>query len=266
MRVYYKDTYTYKLFSLLKAQIVDFVTTLGVIIEFVFEFFRGLFSFNTSLKEIIEQCSRFGVSSLSITLSIVSMTSIIISMQVAGEMVKHGGGNFVGMLMAMLTVREEGAIMSGFAIISMIGSSLASEIATMKVTDQIDAIQVLKVNPVYYLFTPRVIAGTVMMPLIVILASVFGIVGGAIAANVTSELPYKAYFDSVWFGLSIKDLMVCVLKSITFGFAISIISCSCGMLAKDGAKGVGVATTKAVVWSFVAIVIIDLIFAAVYFY
>ena len=156
--------------------------------------------------------------------------------------------------------------MAGFAIIYMIGSSLASEIATMKVTDQLDAMKVLKVNPVQYLFTPRIIAGTIMMPTVVIIASLFGILGGAIASYVTSELTFKAYFDSVWFGLSMKDLNVCILKSLSFGFAISLISCSCGMAANGGAKGVGLATTKSVVWSFVAIVIIDLLFAAAFFY
>ena len=266
MRVLYKSTYTYKFFKLISEQVEDFLSTLGVIVSYGIEFIKELKNYNTSFKEIMEQCSRFGVSSLPITLSIVGMTSIIISMQVAGEMVKQGGGNFVGMLMAILTVREEGAIMAGFAIISMIGSSLASEIATMKVTEQIDAIKVLKVNPVNYLFTPRIIAGTFMMPFVVILASAFGILGGGLAANIMSELSYKAYFDSVWFGLSLKDLNVCILKSLSFGFAISLISCSCGMLAKDGAKGVGIATTKAVVWSFVAIVVLDFIFAAAFFY
>ncbi len=266
MRIIYRATYTYRIFKLFYSQFRDFVSTLGNIAFYFVEFFKGFKNYNTSFKEIIEQCSRFGVSSLPITLSIVGMTSIIVSMQVAGEMVKQGGGSFVGMLMAILTVREEGAIMSGFAIISMIGSSLASEIATMKVTEQLDAIQVLKVNPVNYLFTPRVIAGTFMMPLVVILASLFGIVGGAVAANITSELSYKAYFDSVWFGLNMHDLNVCILKSLSFGFAISLISCACGMEAKDGAKGVGLATTKAVVWSFVAIVIVDLLFAAAFFY
>ena len=124
----------------------------------------------------------------------------------------------------------------------------------------------MKVNPVHYLFTPRVIAGTLMMPLVVIIASLFGIIGGAVAANITSELSFKAYFDSVWFGLSMHDINVCILKSFSFGFAISLISCTCGMGAKDGAKGVGIATTKAVVWSFVSIVIIDLLFAAAFFY
>ena len=243
-----------------------FVSTLGNIAIFGLDFFKGLKNFPTTFKSIMEQSARFGVSSLPITLSIVGMTSIIIAMQVAGEMVKQGAGNYVGMLVAILMVREEGVIMAGFAIISMIGSSMASEIATMKVTEQIDAIEVLKVNPVHYLFTPRIIAGTIMMPIVVIVASLFGVVGGAVASNHVSGLTYKAYFDSGWFGLNMHDLNVCILKSIAFGFVITLISCVCGMEAKDGAKVVGIATTKAVVWSFVAIVILDLIFAAVFFY
>lgn len=266
MKIYYKATYTYKLYKMFLAELESFITTLGNMALLGMEFVKGLKTFPTTYKAIIEQSSRFGVSSLPITLSIVGMTSIIIAMQIAGEMVKQGAGNYVGMLVSILMVREEGVIMAGFAIISMIGSSLASEIATMKVTEQIDAIRVLKVNPVHYLFTPRVIAGTLMMPLVVIVSSVFGILGGAVASNLASGLTYKAYFDSVWFGLNMHDLNVCLLKSLAFGFTITLISCSCGMEAKDGAKGVGIATTKAVVWSFVAIVILDLIFAAIFFY
>ena len=248
------------------SELEGFVTTLGNIALLGLEFFKGLKTFPTTYKSIMEQASRFGVSSLPITLSIVGMTSVIIAMQIAGEMVKQGAGNYVGMLVSILMVREEGVIMAGFAIISMIGSSLASEIATMKVTEQIDAIRVLRVNPVYYLFTPRVIAGTLMMPVVVIVSSLFGILGGAVASNLASGLTYKAYFDSVWFGLNMHDLNVCILKSLAFGFVITLISCSCGMEARDVAMGVGIATTKAVVWSFVAIVILDLIFAAMFFY
>lgn len=266
MRICYRTTYTYKIVKMFLSELREFVTTLGNIALFGLDFIKGLKTFPTNFKTIMEQASRFGVSSLPITLSIVGMTSIIIAMQIAGEMVKQGAGNYVGMLVAILMIREEGVIMAGFAIISMIGSSLASEIATMKVTEQIDAIKVLKVNPVHYLFTPRLIAGTLMMPIVVIVASLFGVLGGAVASNLTSGLTYKAYFDSVWFGLNMHDINVCILKSIAFGFVITLISCSCGMEAKDGAKGVGIATTKAVVWSFVAIVILDLIFAAIFFY
>lgn len=266
MRVYYKATYTYKILRILSQTVEYLVTTLGNIVMFGIEMLKGLKNKPTTFSELMYQCYRFGVTSLPITLSIVGMTSIIVAMQVAGEMVKQGAGNYVGMLVAILMVREEAVIMAGFAIISMIGSSLASEIATMKVTEQIDAIKVLKVNPVHYLFTPRVLAGTLMMPVVVIISSLVGIAGGAIASNLVSGLTFKAYFDSVWFGLNMHDLQVCIMKSFAFGFVISLISCACGMEARDGAKGVGLATTKAVVWSFVAIVIVDLIFAAACFY
>ncbi len=266
MKVYCRATFTYKILRAFFKECEKLISTLGNVVSYGSDVIKGLKDKPVTFKEIMAQSARFGVSSLPITLSIVGMTSVIIAMQVAGEMVKQGAGNYVGMLIAMLMIREEAVIMAGFAIISMIGSSLASEIATMKVTEQIDAIQVLKVNPVRYLFTPRVIAGTIMMPFVVTISSLVGIIGGAVASHVVSGLSYKAYFDSVWFGLNMHDINVCIGKSLSFGFAISLISCSCGMEAHDGAKGVGLATTKAVVWSFVAIVILDLIFAAACFY
>ncbi len=261
-----KGTVTYAVFRVLYGHFVSLATTIGDIVRFGTQVIKHIIKGGIDKKVLIEQCSRFGVSSLPITLSIVGMSSIIVSMQVAGEMVKQGAGNFVGLLVAMLIIREDGIIMSGFAIISMIGSSLASEIATMRVTEQIDAIKVLKVDPIKYLFVPRVLSGVLMMPLILVVASVVGIIGGGIAAHLASGLSYKAYFDSVYRGLYLKDMNVAILKAITFGFTIALISCTCGYRATGGAKGVGEATTKAVVWSFVGIVILDLIFSIVFFF
>jgi phospholipid/cholesterol/gamma-HCH transport system permease protein len=261
-----KGTISYAVFKQLYAHFVSLVTTIGDMVRFGGRVFKHICRGNVDKKVLLEQCARFGVSSLPITLSIVGMSSVIVSMQVAGEMVKQGAGNFVGLLVAMLIIREDGIIMSGFAIISMIGSSLASEIATMRVTEQIDAIKVLKVDPIEYLFVPRVFSGVLMMPMILVVASVVGIVGGGIAAHLASGLSYKAYFDSVYRGLYLKDMNVAMLKAITFGFTIALISCTCGYRATGGAKGVGQATTKAVVWSFVGIVILDLIFSIVFFF
>ncbi|MBR1680232.1 ABC transporter permease [bacterium] len=266
IREYFKQSATYQLIQIFADQLEDFLTTIGEIAIRGLTALKCIFTGQINWKEVIEQSARFGVSSLPITISIVSMTSIIVAMQVAGEMVKQGGGNYVGLLVAMLTVRETGIIMSGFAIISMIGSSLASEIATMRVTEQIDAISVLGVDPVRYLFVPRIIAGTLMMPPVMIVASTFGILGGGAASAMVSELSYKAYFSSVWSGLYIYDIKVAIGKAFAYGFTIALISCTCGYIAKGGAKGVGIATTKAVVWSFVAIVILDLIFSIAFFF
>ncbi len=261
-----KSTITYKLYRQIILQLEDFLSTIGDIVIYGKEVLSLIFKRELDWKAIIEQCARFGVSSLPITLSIVGMSTVIVAMQVAGEMVKQGAGNYVGMLVTILTVREEGIIMSGFAIISMIGSSIASEIATMRVTEQIDAIKVLKVNPIRYLFVPRVLSGILMMPPVLVVASLVGIIGGGVAAHLASELSYRAYFESVWTGLFIKDINVAILKSIVFGFTIALISCVCGYNAKGGARGVGIATTKAVVWSFVGIVLWDLLFSIIFFF
>ena len=266
MRVYYKATYTYKIFRMFQAELEKFINTLGNIVLYGFDVLKGLRDKPTTIKEIMYQSARFGISSLPITLSIVGMTSIIVAMQVAGEMVKQGAGNYVGMLIAMLMIREEAVIMAGFAIISMIGSSLASEIATMKVTDQIDAMNALKVSPYRYLFLPRVMAGILMMPVVVLIASAFGILTAGWASVVSAKISWLNYFNSVWYGLFVKDILVATFKASCFGFAIALISCSCGIRAKGGAQGVGIATTQAVVWSFIAIVIIDYIFALGFYF
>jgi len=263
---YYKQSATYKIFSGISTELEKILSTIGDITINTIGIFKCLFKGRINFSELIEQCARFGISSLPITLSIVGMTSIIVASQVALEMVKQGGGNFVGLLMTMLIIREVGVIMSGFAIIYMIGSSLASEIATMKVTEQIDAIKVLKVNPIEYLFVPRVLSGFLMMPPVVAIASAVGVIAGAITANLASGLGYRAFFDSAWLGIYMKDLGVCMLKAACFGAIIALISCSCGYEASGGAKGVGDATTKAVVWSFVAIVIVDMFFAIAFFF
>lgn len=250
---YLRQSATYKVFMHFMELFSDFLDTVGKIAQIGVHVVKSIFKGEISWKELISQCDRFGVSSLPITLSIVGMTSIIVASQVAHEMVKQGGGNFVGLLMTILIVREVGAIMSGFAITSMIGSSLASELATMRVTEQVDAIDVLGVDAVSYLFVPRVLSGIIMMPFVVILASVVGVLLGAVTSDLFAGLTYRAYFDSAWLGLYMKDLWVSLLKASVFGGTISLISCTCGFFASGGAKGVGIATTKAVVWSFIAI-------------
>ena len=195
------------------------------------------------------------------------MTAIILSMQIAPEMVKQGGKNFIGLLVALTMIREVGVIMSGFAIISMIGSSQASELATMRVTEQIDAMNSLKVSPFKYLFLPRVLAGVITMPFVVVISSTFGIIAAGLTAMAAGkDVTWLCYVTSVWHGLYIRDINIMLFKASCFGGAISLISSGCGYDAKGGAKGVGIATTKAVVLSFLAIVIIDCIFALAFYF
>lgn len=261
----FTESLTYKVLSSALNDTTDWFETVGEIGTNFIRAIKHIFVLNINLKATIEQASRFGVDSLLITLLMVGVSGMIIALQLAYEMVRQGAGNFVGALLTVIIVREIGPIMGSFAIISMVGSSMAAEIGTMKVTEQIDAIKILKVDPICYLIVPRILAGFLIMPFVIILANTVGIICGFIASNIVSGLSMLNYIDSVWHGLSEKDIFVSILKASVFGGMIALISSSIGFRTKGGAKDVGVSTTKAVVWSFVAVVFADYIISLIFF-
>ena len=134
-------------------------------------------------------------------------------MQIAPELAKQGAENYIGMLSALVMIRELASIMAGFAIISMIGSSFASELASMSVSEQIDAMRVLRVDPVEYLIVPRFLAGVIMMPVVFIVASFTGLLCAGYVSKLTADLSLLNYIDSLWRGLYVRDIMIALLKS-----------------------------------------------------
>ncbi|MEI7473321.1 MAG: ABC transporter permease [bacterium] len=260
-----EETITYKIFKLLVLYFAELIEVVGDLGINLYQAVKFLFTGEINLKNTIDQCSRFGFDSLYITLSMVGVSGMIIALEIAYEMSKQGAGNFVGSLVTLSMIKEIGPIMASFAIISMVGSSMAAEIGTMKVTEQVDALKILRVNPIGYLIVPRIIAGFVMMPFIVIISTCVGILGGMIASNLTAGISCLNYLQSVWSGLYEKDIIVCLIKSCILGGMISLICSSIGYKTEGGAMEVGTATTKAVVWSFVTIVIIDYIISLMFF-
>lgn len=260
-----KKTLFYQGLNIFWSEIKIFLITLGNIGKDFERVLKTMARLKVDKGILIEQCSRFAVDSLPITLTIVGMTSAIIAMQIAPELAKQGAGNYVGSLSALVMVRELAAIMSGFAIISMIGSSYASEIASMAVTDQISAMKVLKVDPVEYLIVPRFLSGVIMMPFVFIISTFCGLLFAGLVSRMTAEISLLNFINSMWHGLFVKDIFVALLKSSFFGGTIALISCSCGYSTRGGALEVGTSTTRAVVWSFVAIAIWDYIFASIFY-
>jgi len=260
-----KDTLLFNGLYHIKKESTDFLITLGNIGYDFAKVMSYILRLRVNLKATIEQSSRFAVDSLPITLTIVGMTSVIIAMQIAPELAKQGAANYIGMLSALVMVRELASIMSGFAIISMIGSSFASELASMAVGEQIDAMRVLKVDPVEYLIVPRFLAGVIMMPFVFVVSSFVGLLCAGYVSNITAGLSMLNYIESLWQGLYVRDIMIALLKAAFFGGTIALISCSSGYSTRGGAKEVGISTTKAVVWSFLAIAIWDYVFAAMFY-
>lgn len=261
----FKKTLTYKTFWLFYKELRLFLITLGNMGKDFVRLMRYVIRFQFKWKEVLAQSARFGVDSLPISLTIVGMTAIIIAMQIAPELAKQGLADYMGLMSALVMIREMATIMAGFAIISMIGASFASELASMSVTEQISAMKVLQVDPIEYLVLPRFLAGIIMMPFVSIVAATFGLILAGYVSMWTAEISWLNYVNSLWQGLYVRDIFIALLKSSVFGGTIALISCSCGYSTRGGAKDVGLSTTRAVVWSFVAIAIWDYIFAALFY-
>jgi phospholipid/cholesterol/gamma-HCH transport system permease protein len=260
-----KQTLTYNVFKSFYKEAVDWFETVGEIGNNFFCAMKYIVKLNVNLKNTFEQMNRIGIEALPLTLGLVGITGMIIALQISHEMVNQGAGSFVGMLVSLAIVRELGPIMGCFAVISMIGSSMAAEIGTMKVTEQIDAMKILGVDPIQNLLVPRIIAGFFIMPFAILLANIVGIAGGLISSNIISDLSVADYMDSVWKGLTVKDILVSLLKASIFGGIISLVSSSIGYKTEGGSLEVGMATTKAVVWSFIAMVVADYFLSLIFF-
>lgn len=218
---------------------------------------RFLWERRLSRKHFFQQAAFVGVDTLGIALVLVTFSGMVIALQIAKEMAKQGAGNYIGALVSMAILREIAPVMTGVAVISMAGSAFAAEMSTMQITRQIDALRVLHVHPIRYLVLPRVVAATAMLPLLTIVTAFSGIMGGMVVSCLLADIHMGTYLDSVWHQIGVKDIASTMLKAGVFGFLIAILSLTIGINTKGGAKEVGVATTRSVVWSFVACAVMD---------
>jgi phospholipid/cholesterol/gamma-HCH transport system permease protein len=214
---------------------------------------RGQFSF----KHFTEQLAFVGVDTLAISLIMTTFSGMVIALQIAKEMVRQGAGDFVGALVSLAIVRELAPIMTAFAVIAMAGSAYAAELSTMQITNQVDALEVLHVNPVRYLILPRVLAGATALPMMTVITAMAGILGGLVISVQFADVNAGKYLESVWNQTELKDVFAMLLKSAVFGFSVFLISTTIGLNARGGSREVGVATTRAVVFSFVLMAILD---------
>jgi phospholipid/cholesterol/gamma-HCH transport system permease protein len=168
-----------------------------------------------------------------------------------------GAASTVGGILAIALARELSPIMVAVVIAGRVGSAYAAEIGTMQVTEQIDALYMLKTDPVEYLVVPRVLACCIMVPMLTILALVVGLSGGIVIAQGIYGIADSVFLDSIKAFLTIKDVFTGPIKGLVFGALIAIIGCNWGITTSGGAKGVGKSTTAAVVTSLLAIFISD---------
>ena len=206
-------------------------------------------------RNTLEQMTLVGPNSLVIALVTAAFVGMVFTVQVAREFIYFGAGTAVGGVLALSLSRELAPVLTAVILAGRVGSAFAAEIGTMRVTEQIDALYVLKTDPIDYLVIPRVLACSLMLPILTIMSLITGMAGGLLIATSLYDIPQSVFLNSVRNFLNLWDLVSALIKSVVFGGLIAVIGCSWGLTTTGGAKGVGESTTTAVVTALLAIFI-----------
>jgi phospholipid/cholesterol/gamma-HCH transport system permease protein len=206
-------------------------------------------------REILKQMEEVGVRSFPVVVITAAFTGMVLALQSFTGFKRFNAESMVGTVVALSMTRELGPVLTGLMVSGRVGSAMAAELGTMKVTEQIDALYTLATNPIKYLIVPRFLAAVLMLPILVIFADVIGMLGGYLVSVQVLGTNPTLYVRRTWDYLEFNDLMSGLLKAVCFGMIVALISCYQGFSAQGGAEGVGRATTKAVVISSLAILI-----------
>ena len=226
----------------------------GFINQTVVHSLRGRFYFSHFLR----QCELLGFNSLPIVLLTSFFTGGVLALQTYNGFNNEAiASSQLGSVVALSMLRELGPVLASLMVAGRVGAAMAAEIGTMRVTEQIDALVTLATHPIRYLVVPRVVACLAMMPLLVVVANCVGIYGGSLVATDILGLNSHLFFNSAFGAINADDIILSLVKSIVFGFIIGVMGCYHGYYSKGGAEGVGKATTVAVVYASVAILVSD---------
>ncbi len=208
-------------------------------------------------RNLMEHLATVGPGSLRAVLLINFFAGMIFTIQTARELSRYGATDAVGGAFALAFCRELAPVLTAGIVAGQVGTAFAAELGTMRVTEQIDALQMMRTDPVDYLVTPRVVATLAMLPLLTVFAIAIGIFGGTTVALLFYDQPPQAFLDSVRSFLDLRDLFAVVIKSMLFALIIATVGCSFGLSTSGGARGVGASATAAVVTIWVGIFIAD---------
>src|SRR5216117_3554354 len=211
----------------------------------------------------VVQMRRVGVDSLPVALFIAAFTGVVLALQASYTFTGTVPLYFVGTLVGKTMMLELGPVLAGLALAGRVGASMAAELGTMKVTEQVDALETLAYDPQSYLVVPRVLAGTVMFPMIIAFAMVTGIVTGWLTSLVLLDLSTPDFLKGLRLFYRFKDVWFGLFKSASFGFTITGVGCIVGLATRGGAEGVGRSTTRTVVYSAILILVLDAFWAVV---
>ncbi len=236
---------------------ICFVRDLGKIAIFILQVITSIFSrkfyFNVFGKQVLE----IGYYSLPVIGLTAIFTGAVLALQSYTGFARMNAESAIASIVVLSITRELGPVLAGLMIAGRVGAAIAAEIGTMKVTEQIDALYTLNTNPFSYLFVPRVLAGTLMLPFLVLVADIIGVFGGYLISTYKLGFNPYIYLQKTFSYLEIADVTSGLIKASVFGFIVCIIGCFSGYNCQGGAQGVGKSTTNAVVVSSIFILLLN---------
>ena len=238
---------------------------LGRISLLAIRFFKSIFFTHKLFQKVIHYIYTLGIKSLPITVTTSAFIGMAFTLQIVREFEKFGANYMLGGIVGLAMWRELAPLLTGVAVSARIGAAIASELGSMKVTEQIDALKALSQDPVKYLVVPRILSVMFMMPLLVGVADVVGFLSGFLVGVPLANINPNAYFSYAIIMLGPFDIIGGLIKALIFGFLIGIIGCYQGLQTKAGAKGVGNSTTTAVVKTIIAIFIMNFFLSYILF-
>lgn len=211
------------------------------------------------IKEVLNQCYQVGIKSFLLVSVTGFVLGLVLIMQSRPTMVEFGAGSYLPSMSSVSIVREIGPLITALICAGKIGSGIAAELGSMKVTEQIDAMEVSGTNPFKYLVATRILATTLMIPVLTVYADTISLFGAFAGANVKDEMNFQFFFNRVFETLAYTDMMPAFIKTFFFGFAIGLVGCTKGYNSKKGTEGVGLAANASVVIAMLSVIIIDMV-------
>lgn len=212
---------------------------------------------------VLGQMARIGVGSVPIALFIAAFTGVVLALQASYTFTGAIPLYFVGALVGKTMILELGPVLTGLALSGRVGANIAAELGTMRVTEQVDALETLAYDPIGYLVVPRVIAGALMFPVVVLLANAMGVAAGWATSLYLLDMSTHEFVKGLRLFFQPWDVWFAVIKSVSFGLTVTSVGCFFGFHTSGGAEGVGRSTTHAVVASSMIILVLDAFWAAV---
>jgi len=235
----------------------------GIVYWIIFGPFKGKFP---RRRYIFQQMVFVGLRSVLLVFFVDFFTGIVLAMQTAYQLEKMGAVIYVASLVAVSMCRELSPVLTGLVVAGRAGSAIAAELGTMKVTEQVEALDTMSIAPVRFLSVSRFLALLLMVPCLVILGNLSGILGGFIVGTGSLHINSDLYMQTTFKHLEIKDIYTGLIKAVVFGMIIALIACFEGLNTKGGAEGVGRATTRSVVISFILIILADCVITAIFYF